>query len=66
MWAIRIYYKVNTPYLLLQKNLARGHEVDEIAEAVAVFGESGSDAIDFTAIEGFKAAASGVGEHFLS
>jgi hypothetical protein len=38
MWAIRIYYKVNTPYLLLQKNLARGHEVDEIAEAVAVFG----------------------------
>ena len=51
MWAIRIYYKVNTPYLLLQKNLARGHEVDEITEAVAVFGESGSEAVDFAAVD---------------
>ena len=52
--------------LLGKKNLAGSHEVHEVAQAVAILGKGGSKPIDFTAVDGFKASADGVGEHFLS
>ena len=39
--------------------------MDEVAEAVAVFGEGGGDFVDLATVEGLEAAAGGVGEHFL-
>jgi hypothetical protein len=51
--------------LLGKKNLAGSHEVHEVAQAVAILGKGGSKPIDFTAVNGFKTAAGGVGEHFL-
>ena len=51
--------------LLPQKNLAGSDEVDEVAEAVAVFGEGGGDFVDLATVEGLETAPGGVGEHFL-
>ena len=36
-----------------------------VAEAVSVLGESGGEAVDFAAVNGLKATAGGVGEHFF-
>ena len=41
--------------------------MDEVAEAVAVFGEGGGDAVDLAAVEGLEAAAgAGAGASTLS
>ena len=40
--------------------------MNEVAESVSVLGESGGEAVDFAAVNGLKATAGGVGEHFLS
>lgn len=39
--------------------------MNEVAEAVLFFAEVPDDAVDFSAVSGFEAAASGVGEHFF-
>ena len=56
---------INKPALLLQKYLARNHEVHEVAESVAIFSESGRDFVNLSAVDWLKVATSGVGEHFL-
>ena len=56
---------INKSALLLQENFAGGDEVDKVAEAVAVLGESGGETVDFAAVNRLQPAAGGVGEHFL-